>query len=158
MGAYVLLYDIEPEGTLRYRSATRVDDPDVNGAGPDSAMTWPTTVLIHPDGTHAYVTVHDQANGTHHLVLYEVDPDEGTLSHVSTMRTATSGGSHHGGVLAPGPSGDRLFLYAYVTNYADAGGVLEGYEIDGDHILVPLTPTAFVTGPRDARHPVAIHR
>ncbi len=154
VGAYVLLYSVNSDGTLRYQSSIRVDDPDVNGSGPDSGwIVWPSTVLIHPDETHAYVTLHDAIHGTHHIMTYRVNPNNGTLTLVSTMNTMP-GWNHHGGVLAT--SGGRTFLYTFINDSTQ--GVLEQYEVAADHRLLPLNPIAFVTGMRDARHAVVTRR
>lgn len=166
-GGYVLTYAINPDGTLAFRSEIRVDDPDVNDRGPDAPVTFVTTFLIHPNGEYGYATVMNldslsQETGTHHILVYRVDPTDGSLSHVRTINTSSGGGDHHGGVLARSLADQKLFLYTFVSEASwwrqgRSTGILEQYEVVDDR-LVPLDPVVFETGLKTARHPVALIR
>jgi len=166
-GGYVLTYAINPDGTLAYRSEIRVDDPDVTDRGPDAPVTFVTTFLIHPDGDYGYATVMNldslsQETGTHRILVYRVDPTDGSLRHVRTINTSSGGGDHHGGVLAKSLADQKLYLYTFVSEApwwreGRSAGVLEQYEVVADE-LVPLDPVVFETGLKTARHPVAISR
>jgi len=166
-GGYVLTYAISPDGTLAYRSEIRVDDPDITDRGPDAPVTFVTTFLIHPNGEYGYATVMNldslsQERGAHHILVYRVDPTDGSLSHVRTIETSSGGGDHHGGVLAGSLADQKLFLYTFISEapwwrQGRSTGVLEQYEVLDDK-LVPLDPVVFETGLKTARHPVAISR
>lgn len=164
-GAYVLVYHVGRDGQLRHHSLVRVEDPDEDVAGSEAApqpaaedlpfTAFPSTVLVHPDGTHAYVTLHDQVNFEHRLLTYRIDPSGGDISVVSSTDTATRGtGNHHGGVLAK--RGGRTFLYTFLNVFPGPEGFLEQYEIGPDHRPVPLEPNRVPSGLVDARHPVVV--
>ena len=159
-GAIILLYDIAADGQLAYRSSMRVIDPDADSLAPMAELPFtslPTTVLIHPDGTHAYVTLHDQINVSHHVVQYRIDQDDGTLEPVSTINTTTTGtGNHHGGVLARRDG--RTFLYTFINVFPGPEGFVEQFEITGGYGLRRLDPPVVAAGLVDARHPIAVAR
>ena len=159
-GATILLYDIAADGQLAYRSSMRVIDPDADSLAPTAQLPFtslPTTVLIHPDGTQAYVTLHDQINFSHHVIRYRIDQDDGTFDHVSTTNTTTTGtGNHHGGMLARRDG--RTFLYTFINVFPGPVGFLEQFEIAGDYGLRQLDPPVIAAGLVDARHPIAVAR
>jgi 6-phosphogluconolactonase (cycloisomerase 2 family) len=162
-GWYLVQFAVASDGRLRRVAATRVDDPDVNGAGPDpagGAAVSLTTFLIDPSGNYGFATVSDAQNGTHFVATLAIDSMTGRLEHRSdaSLFTVAKNASHHGGVLAPGPAGEDLYLYTYITSYAEEGGVLEQFRVDADGSLHHLEPPVVLTGLPDARHPVVVPR
>jgi hypothetical protein len=161
-GAYLLVFAVAPSGTLRFRAATAVRTLTPRDSVRDLRQTlvFPITVSIHPDGTHAYVAlnatiVDDTRDSPHEIIRYTLAEGGGRLVEVERQPAAlpTRSSSHHGGALVRAEGG--LFFYSYLTDYDETrGGVLQLYQVGGDHELRPLDPPFVGTGLADARQPI----
>lgn len=159
-GAYVLIFALEENGALRPHASTAVRVLTSQDSVRSLANTqlFPSTFIIHSEGTAAYVTVHaalDFEAFPHEIVRYRIEGDGGDLLEIDRRPAAlpTQYSSHHGGVLI-GVEGN-YFLYSYLTDYDSVrGGVLQQYRIGNSHDLQPLDPPYVATGLGDARQPI----
>ncbi len=160
-GAYILVFAVEPDGTLRLHDTTavRVLTPEDSVLDVGQTQIFPSTFIVHPDGRSAYATVHailgDFESFPHEIVRYQLEGEGGRLVEVDRRLAAlaTMYSSHHGGALVR--ANEAFYLYSYLTDYdTTRGGVLQQYRIGASHELIPLDPPFVATGLRDARQPI----
>ena len=166
-GAYVLLYRVGEDGRLTLhnqvpvRTVTAADSVE----DPTSVSMQPSAVVLHPDGSTAYMTLSVRLatptpgpeDFAHELAIHRVADGGARLVERARMpalrKTAFS--SHHGATLAA--YAGELFLYSFLTDYDTIqGGVLQRLRVTQDHSLEPLDPPWVATGLFDGRQPIAL--
>jgi hypothetical protein len=160
-GAYILTFAVDQDGALRFHQWTPVRVFDQKGPLQPSPYTkvFPSTLAVHPDGTHLYAAVNamlDMETFPHEFVEYRIEEDGGELVEVGRTPVALPllNSSHHGGAIIE--VGRSHLFYSYLTDYDTIrGGVLQQYRIGSGHRLEPLEIPYVVTGLMDARQPIA---
>lgn len=161
-GAYVLVYRVAADGTLALHDQVAVRTQADEPASDTTHVSFSsTTVILHPDGTTAYIPVSaiilEREVFPHGFAVYAVEDGGARLVERAWLPALrdTRFSSHHGATLSSFDG--ELFMYSYLTDYDTIqGGVLQRLRVTQDHLLEPLDPPWVPTGFIDGRQPISM--